>query len=90
MRRANNNEIARSVRSPINIWYLDDATIGGPEKSVCEDLRRIVLLDIGLEMNPTKSEVSNVSYDNFQSVLLAIETAHPGVTVTMCEYLSIL
>ena len=24
------DEIARSVRSPINIWYLADATIGGP------------------------------------------------------------
>ena len=27
----------------------------------------------GLEVNPTKSEVSNDSCDNFQSVLLAIE-----------------
>ena len=66
------DEIARSVRSPINIWYLDDATIGGPAESVCEDLRRIIpmLSDIGLEVNPTKSEVSNVSCDNFQSVVV--------------------
>ena len=86
------DEIARSVRSPINIWYLDDATIGGPAESVCEDLRRIIpmLSDIGLEVNPTKSEVSNVSCDNFQSVLLAIESALPGVTVTEREDLSIL
>ena len=33
-------EIANSVRSPINIWYLDDIKIGGPVKCVCEDLRR--------------------------------------------------
>ena len=86
------DEIARSVRSPINIWYLDDATIGGPAESVCEDLRRIIpmLSDIGLEVNPTKSEVSNVSCDNFQSVLIAIESALPGVTVTESEDLSIL
>ena len=59
---------------------------------VCEDLRRIIpmLSDIGLEVNPTKSEVSNVSGDNFQSVLLAIESALPGVTVTEHEDLSIL
>ena len=85
-------EIARSVRSPINIWYLDDATIGGPAESVCEDLRRIIpmLSDIGLEVNPTKSEASKVSCDNFQNVLLAIESALPGVTVTEREDLSIL
>ena len=49
-----------------------------------------MLSDIGLEVNPTKSEVSNLSYDNFQSVLLAIESALPGVTVTESEDLSIL
>ena len=49
-----------------------------------------MLSDIGLEVNPTKSEVSNVSCDNFQSVLLAIESAHPGVTVTEREDLCIL
>ena len=46
------DEISRSVRSPTNIWYLDDATIGGPMESVCEDLRRIIpmLSDIGLKV----------------------------------------
>ena len=64
------DKIARSVRSPINIWFLDDAMIGGPVESVCDDLRRVIpmLSDIGLEVNPTKSEVSNVSCDNFKSV----------------------
>ena len=77
-------EIARSVRSPINNWYLDDDTISGTVEGVCEDRRWIIpmLSDIGLEVNPTKSEVSNVSCDNFQSVLLAIESALPKVTVT--------
>ena len=86
------DEIARSVRSPIKIWYLDDATIGGQVESVCEDLRRInpMLSDIGHEVNPSMSEVSNVSFDNSQSVLLAIESALPGVTVTQREDLSIL
>ena len=81
------DEIASSVRSPINIWYLDDATIGGSVKSVCEDLRRIIpmLSNIGLEVNPTKSEVSNVSCGNFHGVLLPIESALPGVTVTERE-----
>ena len=61
------DEIARNGISPINIWYLDDATIGGPVESVCEDLRRIIpmLTDIGLEVSPSKSKVSNVSCDNY-------------------------
>ena len=59
---------------------------------VCEDLRRIIsmLSYIGLEENPTRSEDSNLSYDNFQSVLSAIESAFPGVTVTEREDLGIL
>ena len=61
-------------------------------EGVCEDLRRIIpmLLDIGFEVNPSKSEVSNVSCDNIQSVMVAIEYALPGVTMTEREDLSIL
>ena len=47
-----------------------------------------MLSDIGLEVNP--SEISNVSCDNFQSVMLAIESALPGVSVYECEDLGIL
>ena len=86
------DEIARGVRSRLNIWYMDDSTIGGPVESVCEYHRGIIpmLSHIGLEVNPTKSEVSSVSWDNFQSVLLAIESAIQGVTVTEREDLGIL
>ena len=49
-----------------------------------------MLSDIGLEMNPSKSEVSNVCCYNFQSFMLAIESALPGVTVTEREDLRIL
>ena len=75
-------EIARSLRSPINIWYLEDATIGGPVESVCENLRRIIVMpsDIGLGVNSLRTEASNVSCDNFQCVMLAIEYALSGVT----------
>ena len=85
------DEIARSVRSTINIWYLDAAKVGGPVECVCEDLRRIIsmLSDIGLEGKPSMLEVSNVSSDNFQSVMLAIESILPAITVTEREDLSI-
>ena len=49
-----------------------------------------MLSDIGLEVNPTTSGVSNVSCDNFQSVMLAIKSALRGFTVTERENLGIL
>ena len=60
-------------------------------ESVCEDLRRIIpmLSDISLEVNPPMSEVSDVSCDNYQSVMSEIEFALPGVIVTEREDLSI-
>ena len=61
-------------------------------ESVCEDLSRItpMLSDISLEVNPSKSEVSNFSCDNIQSVMLAIKSALPCVTVTEREDIGIL
>ena len=61
-------------------------------ESVCEDLRRIIpmLSDIGHEVNPTKLEISNVSCDNFQSVMLEIKSALPGITVTERKDLGII
>ena len=86
------DEIARSVRSPVNFWYLDDAKIGGPVEGVCEDIRRIIpmLTHIGLEVSPSKPEFLSVSCHNKQSVLLAIKSALPGVSLTEREELNIL
>ena len=49
-----------------------------------------MLSDIGLKVNPSKSEISNVSCDIFQSVMLAIESALLGVTLTDLKNLGIL
>ena len=53
------DEIARMVASPLNVWYLDDATIGGPVESVVSDLTRIIsrLEAIGLSLITGKCEV---------------------------------
>ena len=37
-----------------------------------------MLSDIGLEVAPSKAEVSNVCCDNFQSVKIAMLSAIPG------------
>ena len=56
--------VASSLSSEINIWYLADATLGGPAESVFADVCKCVteLKKIYLEFNPSKCEVINMSY----------------------------
>ena len=51
---------ARTMRSPLNVWYLDDATIAGPADVVQSDLLSLAkaLPALGLQLNPAKCEVS--------------------------------
>ena len=53
-------------------------------------LRPRLIIPIGLEVKPYKSEVSNVSWDNFHNVMIDIQSVLPGVTVTVREDPSIL
>ena len=48
-----------------NVWYLDDATIAGDPRSVRDDIERCscMLADIGLFLNPVKSELVNQGLD---------------------------
>ncbi|CAE1263915.1 unnamed protein product [Acanthosepion pharaonis] len=56
--------VARSIASLFNIWYLDDATLGGPIEAVAADLRRVIpaLSLLELEINSSKSEIINLNY----------------------------
>ncbi|GAV04658.1 hypothetical protein RvY_14912 [Ramazzottius varieornatus] len=51
--------LTKSLQSPFNLWYLDDATLGGDLEQVCEDLRTVVRAGaaLGLELNLGKCEV---------------------------------
>ncbi|XP_029654943.1 uncharacterized protein LOC115228510 [Octopus sinensis] len=88
------NSVAHSVRSPVNIWYLDDATICGPPRSVLDDLRSIIpaLSSIGLEINSSKSEVLNLNIpsDFFAETLDALEHILKGARVSETKDLVIL
>ena len=57
------DDIANSITSPFNVWYLDDATIGGPHDPVIHNLPRVIAASarIGLEINPSKCELINIS-----------------------------
>ena len=55
------DEAVRGVKSELNVWYSDDATIGDYPERVHDDL--VVLLErlraIGLEVNGSKCELCN-------------------------------
>ena len=34
------HDIASSMKSNLNVWYLDDATIAGDPRSACDDIKR--------------------------------------------------
>ena len=88
------DDIARSISSPLNIWYLDDASIGGPPDAVFRDLARIIpaLSAIGLELNSNKSEIINLdSIDtDFAQAVDDARSFLPSLHVTDHEDLSIL
>ena len=56
------DQIASGVESELNVWYLDDATIGGSPKSVLSDVQRCIngLMRIGLIVSPKKTDIINV------------------------------
>ena len=52
-------ELSKSLQSPFNCWYLDDATIGSDLHSVLEDLELVMeqCASVGLEVNMSKCEI---------------------------------
>ncbi|CAE1328756.1 unnamed protein product [Acanthosepion pharaonis] len=86
--------IARSITSPFNIWYLDNATLGGSIATVAADLRRDIpaLSLLGLEINSSKSEIINLNYsaDDFESAIRYIRLILEDIKITPMEELRIL
>ena len=83
------------MASPLNVWYLDDATLAGPVDVVVEDLRNIqkILPDHGLELNSAKCEITVLGSpsDEFRSsTLKSAQSALPGITETPLERLVLL
>ncbi|GAU91623.1 hypothetical protein RvY_03846 [Ramazzottius varieornatus] len=52
-------ELSKSLQSPFNCWYLDDATVGGDSDIVLEDLQTVInqCVTLGLELNMSKCEM---------------------------------
>ena len=89
------DDCARSMQSPLNLRYLDDATISGPVSLVAEDLVSLqsLLPDLGLELNTSKCEftvLGNSPDSTRASITERLETALPGIRETALTHLTLL
>ena len=59
-------ELMDSLSADLNLSYLDDLTLGGPEEAIAQDVQRIINVGdcIGLQLNIAKCEL--ISSPNFQ------------------------
>lgn len=87
------NKIVKNIKAPVNIWYLDDATICGPPDIVAQCISEIVprLSEIGLVVNPRKSELTFLSDSvDKEAVLCNFSSILPDIRNTALTDLDIL
>ena len=80
------DQIASGVESELNVWYLDDSTIGGSPESVLGDVQRCItwLNRIGLIVSPKKTEIINfgLAAEKFSRVVNSFNELLPEIKVT--------
>ena len=89
------DSVARAIQSPLNVWYLDDATIAGPLATVCTDLLALLttLPKAGLRLNDKKCEFTLLgmpSDDVHTSAVRMIHEALPASTELPLDSVSLL
>ena len=88
------DQIASGVESELNVWYLDDVTIGGSPESIISDVQRCItgLKRIGLKVNPKKTEIINVGHaaGKFSRVVNSINELLPEIKVTELSKMELL
>uniref|UniRef100_A0A8D8RZN0 Reverse transcriptase domain-containing protein n=1 Tax=Cacopsylla melanoneura TaxID=428564 RepID=A0A8D8RZN0_9HEMI len=75
--------IVSSLSSELNVWYLDDGTLGGTPSSVFNDLNKLIeeSSKIGLELNPTKCEIFYCAGNIDPLFQVEIENVLPGIRI---------
>ena len=77
--------VASAVSSPLNVWFLDDGTLGGNIDGVCADLQQLIpaMARIGLDVNPAKCEVliSNIGAASLSVTKEKLHELIPGAAV---------
>ena len=84
--------VIRTMISPLNVWYLDDGTIGGPAELVAADLAALAaaLPGIGLELNTKKCEVVFAGPAPPPQILATLRATLPQLQETQPSDLSLL
>lgn len=83
--------IIEMLASELNIWYLDDGTLGGEYDAVLSDFKLLIQEcgKIGLEINPTKCELFFCGNTD-QSIIDQFNAVSPGIKVVDTHDLELL
>ena len=87
------HELATNLSSLLNIWYLDDATVGGDASTVLDDFRTLIRESgrLGLSLNRDKCELILVNPDErAESVINSFKAVAPEIHHTSVEEVTLL
>ena len=81
------DHIVKSLKSEVNLWYLDDSNIADSPQIVLEDLQLILreLEKIGLSINTSKCELTFLNLENPESVIGDFKNFLPDLKITSIE-----
>ena len=84
--------IIRTLKSPLNLWYLDDGTLAGSVQTINQDLLNLIpkFQAIGLILNSQKCELTSLFSQTYPHEAAAIQGTLPGVKLTPISSLTIL
>ncbi|XP_008486032.1 uncharacterized protein LOC103522716, partial [Diaphorina citri] len=84
--------IVQSMKSELNVWYLDDATLADDPETVLSDFKALISLakDAGLEINSAKCEIFSISSPLDISTLNDFRSIAPDITLLSDRDLSLL
>ena len=76
-------ELISNLKSSLNIWYLDDGTLGGDPNDVLKDWKKILVKgkEIGLSLNPGKCELYTVILHHECQSLEEFQLLAPNIKV---------
>ena len=85
---------ARLLKAPLNVWYLDDATIAGPAETVAKDLKTLCseLPKLGLELKRSKCEltINSGTLAATENIANTISSVLPDIKIIHPEQLTLL
>ncbi|XP_048479848.1 uncharacterized protein LOC125489131 [Plutella xylostella] len=75
-----------SLKSKLNMWYLDDGTLGGESDTVLDDLGTLTdnMREIGLELNSSKCEIfipSHISEARKSTIIQRFNSLAPNIKI---------